>query len=206
MSQNLLFIMNIIIGSDFMKLIVGLGNPGKEYENTRHNVGFSFIDFYLESKDLSVTWQKKFDGLFYQTEVDGEKVFFLKPQTYMNLSGNSVHKIMDYYHIDVSDLLVISDDMDIMIGNYKLKERGSCGGHNGLKNIEEHLQTSSYKRLKIGISKNKEVDMKDYVLGTFSKEDQKQLKNLFSELCEVLDDYFLLPFGDLMSKYNKKNR
>ena len=103
-----------------MKLIVGLGNPGKEYENTRHNVGFSFVDSYLSYKKITVSWSNKFDGLFLQTNIDGEKVLFLKPQTYMNLSGNSVRKIVDYFKIDMADILVVSDDLDLKAADYKL--------------------------------------------------------------------------------------
>ena len=189
-----------------MKLIVGLGNPGKEYQNTRHNIGFNFLDSYVEYKNLGNDWTKKFDGLYMNTIIDGHKVIFLKPQTYMNLSGNSVRKIMDYFDIDVSDILIISDDLDIKVGNFKLKSDGSCGGHNGLRNIESNIGTTEYKRLKIGISKNIETDTKDYVLGNFSKEEKDTLKELFNNLVEVIDDYFKLPFGDLMSKHNRKNK
>ena len=189
-----------------MKLIVGLGNPGKEYENTRHNVGFRFLDYYFEKNKIQPTWTKKFDGLFCELRIHNEKVFFLKPQTFMNLSGTSVRKIMDYYNISVEDVLIIVDDMDLLVGNFKLRASGSSAGHNGLKNIESCIGTNSYKRLKIGISKNVDMDMKDYVLGKISKEDNKILDDLFSQLCSVIDDYFLLSFGDLMSKYNRKNR
>ena len=206
MWPNLLFIMNIIIGSDFMKLIVGLGNPGKEYVNTRHNVGFDFIDYYLNKKNIENSWNNKFSGSFIQTFFNGEKVIFLKPQTYMNLSGDSVYQVMNYFNISVDDLLVISDDLDLFVGNFKLKSGGSSAGHNGLKSIESVIGTSSYKRLKVGISNNKSIDTKDYVLGHFSKEDRKVLESLFSHLCSVLDDYFKLSFSDLMNKYNQKNR
>ena len=113
---------------------------------------------------------------------------------------------MSYFKIDISDILVFSDDMDLLTGNFKLKDKGSCGGHNGLRNIENCLSSSEYKRLKIGISKDKDADMKDYVLGKFSKTDTDAYNKLFDELVEVIDDYFKLPFGDLMSKYNRKNR
>lgn len=189
-----------------MKLIVGLGNPGKEYSNTRHNMGFNLIDFYLDYLKIDVKWNSKFDGLYFQTTIKGDKVFFLKPQTYMNLSGDSVRKIIDYYDIDINDILVISDDLDLNVGNFKLKSSGSCGGHNGLRDIENKIGTSDFKRLKIGISKNKEMDTKDYVLGKFSKDEKDDINNLFKDLCAVLDDYFVLPFGDLMSKYNRKNK
>ena len=128
-----------------MKLIVGLGNPGKEYTNTRHNVGFNFIDYYLDYKNITDTWSKKFDGLYIQTNLNGEKVIFLKPQTFMNLSGNSVRKVIDYFNIEIDDILVISDDLDLSIGNFKLRPSGSSGGHNGLKSIESNIGTSNYR-------------------------------------------------------------
>mgnify|MGYP002626379128 CR=1 FL=1 len=189
-----------------MKIVVGLGNPGKEYENTRHNIGFSFLDYYLNYRNINEKWTSKFQGEYIQTMIGSEKVIFLKPQTFMNLSGDSVYRIMDYFQIDVEDLLVISDDLDLNVGNFKLKSYGSCGGHNGLRDIENKIGTDNYKRLKIGISKNKATDTKDYVLGNLSKEDKDVLEKLFKDLCLVLDDYFLIPFGDLMSKYNRKNK
>ena len=189
-----------------MKLIVGLGNPGKEYTNTRHNVGFNFIDYYLDYKNITDTWSKKFDGLYIQTNLNGEKVIFLKPQTFMNLSGNSVRKVIDYFNIEIDDILVISDDLDLSIGNFKLRPSGSSGGHNGLKSIESNIGSANYKRLKIGISNDKGIDTKDYVLGNISKEDKDTLNNLYKDLCLVVDDYFHMEFPDLMNKYNRKNR
>ena len=189
-----------------MKLIVGLGNPGKDYASTRHNVGFSFLDYYLDTKNIHEKWSKKFDGEYIQTTIEKEKVIFLKPLTYMNLSGNSVIQLVQYFHVELDDILIISDDLDLNIGNFKLKDSGSSGGHNGLKSIENQLGSNQYKRLKIGISKNNDMDTKDYVLGSFSKEDKETLNELFKQLVLVLDDYFVLPFGDLMSKYNRKNR
>ena len=184
----------------------GLGNPGKEYVNTRHNIGYSFVDYYINKKFGDVNWIKKFDGKYTQVVVDKEKVLFLKPETYMNLSGNSVRKIVDYYDISIDDIIVISDDLDLLVGNFKLKMDGSCGGHNGLRDIENKLGTSKYKRLKIGISNDKKTDTKDYVLGKFSKEELDVYSILFIRLSDVLDDYFKLNFTDLMSKYNRKNR
>ncbi len=189
-----------------MKLIVGLGNPGKEYQNTRHNIGFSFLDFYLDYKKIIPNWSKKFNGLMYKVNLNGENVIFFKPQTYMNLSGNAVIEIMSYYQIKVEDLFIISDDLDLNIGNFKLKMNGSAGGHNGLKDIENKIHTSNYKRLKIGISKANEIDTKEYVLGVLSKEEKKIIDSLYLYLCNVIDDYFKLNFSDLMSKYNRKNR
>ncbi len=189
-----------------MKLIVGLGNPGKEYIYTRHNVGFRFLDFYLNHKNYDINWSNKFDGLYTQISINGQKVILLKPQTFMNLSGNSVRKIMNYFNINVDDILVISDDLDLNIGNFKLRCNGSSGGHNGLKDIENKIGSNQYKRLKIGISNNKNLDTKDYVLGCFSKDENAILESLFIELVDVVDDYFKMDFSELMNKYNRKNR
>ncbi len=189
-----------------MKLIVGLGNPGKNYDFTRHNIGFMLIDYYFSKKSVQANWISKFDGLYSQTTINGEKVIFLKPQSYMNLSGTVVKKYVDYFKIDVDNILVISDDLDLNFACYKLKSNGSSGGHNGLKNIESLLGTQSYKRLKIGISNNKKIDTKDYVLGKFSAEDIALLDEVFNQLVDVLDDYFAINFNMLMNKYNRKNR
>ena len=165
-----------------MKLIVGLGNPGKEYVDTRHNIGFMCIDHYISYKNITEKWSKKFDGEYLLTSINGEKVLFLKPLTFMNLSGNSVRKIVDYYNIEIDDILIISDDLDLNTGNYKLKSKGSCGGHNGLRDIENKLNTNEYKRIKIGISNNKESDTKDYVLGKISVEEKNIINTLFDEI------------------------
>ena len=190
----------------YLKLVVGLGNPGKEYENTKHNVGFSFIDFYLDSLGEKVSWIKKDNGVYFQTIINQEKVLFLKPQTYMNLSGDCVCKFVNYYHISMDDIMVVSDDLDLNIGNFKLKTAGSCGGHNGLRDIENKLHSNQFKRLKIGISKDHEIDTKDYVLSGFSKKDRENLDHLFHSLIDVMNDYFVLSFEKLMSKYNRKNK
>ena len=189
-----------------MKLIVGLGNPGKEYTNTRHNVGFMFLDSFLNEKFGDVSWKNKFNGLCFQNIIGGEKVVFLKPLSFMNLSGTVIQKYLKYFDIKTDDVLVVSDDLDLEFGNFKLKDHGSSGGHNGLKSIEENLGTADYKRLKIGISNRKDIDTKDYVLGKFTDEDISKLKELFKYLSNVLDDYFVVSFSDLMNKYNKKNR
>ena len=124
----------------------------------------------------------------------------------MNLSGGVVSQFVNYYKIDINDILVVSDDMDLLTGNFKLKDKGSCGGHNGLRDIERCLGTPVYKRLKIGISNDKGIDTKDYVLGNLSKEDRDTLNNLYKDLCGVVDDYFHIDFPELMNKYNRKNR
>lgn len=186
-----------------MKLIIGLGNPGKEYEKTRHNMGFMFIDNYAQAKGVEIN-KKKFNGLYVDFINNGEKTILLKPQTYMNLSGESVRAFVDFFKINIDDILVISDDLDMPIGKYKLRPAGSSGGHNGLKNIELHLGTQNYKRLKIGISHDKDIDTKDYVLGTISKENQKIIDDLKKTVNNIIDDFYKTDFEKLMAKYNHK--
>lgn len=187
-----------------MKLIVGLGNPGKQYENTRHNMGFILLDKYSLIHNISID-KKKFGGLYTIETLYGNKILFLKPQEYINLSGDVLKRFVDYYDIAVEDILVINDDLDLEIGSFKLKPSGGSAGHNGLKNIEFNLQTQNYKRLKIGISKNKEINTKDYVLGKFNNNEKEALNNVIDECVLLLDDYIKISFNDLMNKYNSKN-
>ena len=184
-----------------MKLIVGLGNPGKEYEKTRHNIGFSMIDYYVFQNKLGI-FKLKDNGLFLKTKINNIDVIFLKPQSYMNLSGEVVKKYVDFYKIKIDDIFVISDDLDLNIGNFKLKPSGSSGGHNGLKNIELNLKTKNYKRLKIGISNNKMIDTKDYVLSKFSKTDQEKINQIIDKTPSIINDYLSMTFDNLMNKYN----
>lgn len=186
-----------------MKLIVGLGNPGKEYEATRHNIGFQTIDKYASKLGISIT-KSKFNGLYGEALIDEEKVILLKPQSFINLSGEVIRKFVDFYKISVSDILIIHDDLDLGVGTYKIKKKGSSGGHNGLKNIELHLGTQEYKRIKIGISNNKSMDTKDYVLGKLSTEEVKKLDEVENVVLQILDDYFKVSFEELMSKYNHR--
>ena len=183
-----------------MKLIVGLGNPGLEYKNTRHNVGFYYIDLFANK--YNATFKEKYNGLYSKIKINNEDIILLKPLTYMNLSGESVIKFVNYYKINIEDILVIHDDLDIECGKYKLKRNGSSGGHNGIKSIINNLQSEEFKRLKIGISKNNLIDTKDYVLGNLNKEEMDKLKELEPIIIDILEDYFKIPFGDLMSRYN----
>lgn len=186
-----------------MKIIVGLGNPGKEYENTRHNIGFMCIDSYAKKNNCKID-KKKFNGKYNKIRVSGEDVILLKPQSYINLSGEVIRKYLDYFKITVDNLLVISDDLDLEIGRIKLKSNGSSGGHNGLKNIEANLGTQEYKRLKIGISNNKDIDTKDYVLGKIESSNRKIYDDIFSCTDDILEDFVNLDFDSLMAKYNHK--
>ena len=186
-----------------MKLIVGLGNPGKKYENTRHNVGYIFIDAFAKKNNVN-NWIKKFNGLYAELFINSEKVLLLKPLSYMNLSGTVVKKYVDYFKIKKEDILIISDDLALEIGNYRLRYKGSSGGHNGLKNIEQCLGTSEYKRLKIGISNNNNIDAKDYVLGSFSKQENDTFEKMYDIICNILVDFNQKSFDCLMNIYNHK--
>ena len=187
-----------------MKLIVGLGNPGREYINKRHNVGFLVIDKLIEYYNCD-NMKNKFGGLYSETTINNEKVIFLKPQEYINLSGIVIKRYVDYFKIDISDILVINDDLDLKTGSIKIKMSGSSGGHNGLKNIEFCLGTKDYKRIKIGISNNKLIDTKDYVLGKIDDDDMKLIKSIVEMSPKIINDYFNMSFSNLMTKYNKKN-
>lgn len=184
-----------------MKLIVGLGNPGKEYENTRHNMGFMALDEYATQNHLTFN-KEKFNGLYTDFSYNGDKVILLKPQSYINLSGEVIRKFVDYFKIELDDLLVISDDLDMDLGKIKIKYKGSSGGHNGLKNIESHLGTQNYRRIKIGISNNKNIDTKDYVLGKLNGDSKKIIEETIQLFPKIIDDYLKIPFDNLMNKYN----
>lgn len=188
-----------------MKLVVGLGNPGKQYENTRHNIGFMLLDKYSQIHNISID-KEKFGGLYAIETLYGEKVLFLKPQEYINLSGDVLKRFVDYYDIAIEDILIINDDLDLEIGTFKLKPGGSSAGHNGLKNIEFNLKTKDYKRLKIGISNNKQIDTKDYVLGKLNNYEKESINTVMDECVMLLDDYFKMSFNDLMNKYNSKTK
>ena len=185
-----------------MKLIVGLGNPGKEYKNTRHNVGFDVVDEYLKKHNQNVN-KSKFEGMYSELIINGEKVIFLEPQKYMNLSGEVVKKYVDYFKINLSDLLIISDDLDMPCFKIKLKYKGSSGGHNGLKNIIQNINTEEFKRLKIGISNNLNIDTKSYVLSKFNQEELEKLHKKFEITNNIINDFINLDFEKVMSKYNE---
>ena len=186
-----------------MLIIAGLGNPGKEYENTRHNMGFMLVDRYLEYKNIPLKFKEKFNAMYVETTINNEKVIFIKPNTYMNNSGIAVRAFLAFYKLNSEDVLVISDDLDLDLGKFRLRRNGSSGGHNGLKSIISHLGTDDFKRLRIGISNDKD-DVINYVLSKFSKRELNEVDIMFDILVSVLDDYFVMEFTSLMSKYNRK--
>lgn len=183
-----------------MKLIVGLGNPGKEYAKTRHNVGFMVLDDLIQQ--VGVKTQTKFKGELAQCTLHGETVLLLKPQTFMNLSGESVRMVKDFYKIEDRDILVIYDDLDLPVGKLRLREKGSSGGHNGIKSIIHHLHHQDFKRLRIGIDKNPLIPTADYVLGQFSKQDQAALTLSLKRAVDACLDFPKMDFVDLMTRTN----
>ena len=175
-----------------MYIIVGLGNPGKEYAHTRHNVGFETIDILADRMGIEVE-EKKHKGLCGKGILAGQKVILLKPQTYMNLSGESVRELVDYYKIDPeSELIVIYDDINLAPGRLRIREKGSAGGHNGIKNIISHLGTQVFPRIRIGVGeKPKGWDLADYVLGRFAKDEEHVIREALdnaAEACGIIVD------------------
>ena len=183
-----------------VKLIVGLGNPGKDYKNTRHNVGFFVLDNYLNTND----WKEKFNALYHETRINGEKVLFIKPLTFMNLSGDAVVKFVDYYNVNIDSILVIHDDLDLQFSTYKLKKNSSAGGHNGIKSIINRLNSQEFARLKIGVSHDRTIDTKDYVLGNFSKAEIDKLNEMQKDFNKIIESFIIDGIDKTMNVYNSR--
>lgn len=183
-----------------MKLVVGLGNPGKEYDKTRHNIGFMVIDNYLGS----VNWSTKFNGMYTEKIINGEKVIFVKPQTYMNNSGLCVGEFVRYYNIEYKDILIIQDDLDESLGKYKLKLHSSSGGHNGIKSIISSLNSQDFPRLKIGIGSVKKDEVVNYVLGKFSKNELNIIEDEYNNFNDIIDSFINQGIDKTMNCYNSK--
>lgn len=166
-----------------MKLIIGLGNIGSEYENTRHNIGFKIIDNYLNG----VNFKKNKVGLFYKRD----DVIFLKPTTYMNLSGIALKHFMNYYKIDRESILVIYDDVDTKIGKFKIKYQSAAGGHNGIKSIIEHLKSDQFLRIKVGISRPNLMSTSDYVLSNLNEDEMNKINILQNDINNIIDDFII---------------
>lgn len=181
-----------------MKLIVGLGNPGEERKNTRHNIGFIILDEYLKHNN----WKKEPLALVYKERKGNEEILFVKPTTYMNLSGSAVKKYIDYYKINIKDILIIQDDLDLELGKIKIKANSSSGGHNGIKDIINQLKTNEFKRLKIGISHPKNNTI-DYVISNFKKEELEIIKEKLPIINNIIDDFINnTTLEELQNKYN----
>ncbi len=173
-----------------MKLIVGLGNPGEKYSQTRHNIGWLFIDYLSKIYGIDVE-KNKCDALVGETKVNGEKIILAKPLTFMNLSGNAVVKLKKWYKVDNKDILIIFDDIDIPFGTFRYREKGSGGSHNGMKNIVQMLSTEEISRLRIGLGglKHEKQDMADFVLQKFKKDELKNLEDIFFEASKKVEEF-----------------
>lgn len=196
-----------------MFLIVGLGNPGSEYAETRHNVGFMAVDYLAEEYRFS-SFKAKFDGMIADGNINGEKVLLLKPHTYMNLSGNSVVKAASFYKIEPQNVVVIHDDMDLQPGQIKIKKGGGTGGHNGLKSIDAHIG-SDYNRIRIGVGhpQGRGEEVVNHVLSRFSKADKEMMNDVIRLIAENISVLFsggvaVLSnrFGLLLKDKNSRNR
>ena len=185
-----------------MKLVVGLGNPDKQYDNTRHNVGFMLLNYIFD--DSCFTLNKKMNAMEYIINIGSEKVVIIKPITYMNLSGDAVIKYVNFYKIDISDIIVVQDDLDMPLGKLKLIFNHGDGGHNGIKDIILKLGSRNFLRVKIGIGKSDMIDTKDYVLGKFKNDDKEKINGVFFRLRDIIGDCVLMDISNLMQKYNTR--
>ncbi len=188
-----------------MFIIVGLGNPTNEYAGTRHNVGFDVIDAIADKYNISVT-ERKHRAFCGKGIIGGQKVILVKPQTYMNLSGESVRSVLDFYKVDVeTELLVIFDDVSLDVGQLRIRKKGSAGGHNGIKNIIQHLGTNVFHRIKVGVGeKPKDYDLADYVLGHFSKGEKEQMEEGYKKAVNAVELMLQGEVDAAMNEFNKK--
>lgn len=188
-----------------MYVIAGLGNPGKEYENTRHNAGFNSIDALAAKYSINIR-ENEHKALVGKGYIDGKKVILVKPQTYMNNSGEAIREITDYYKVDPeSELIVIYDDISLDVGMLRIRDKGSAGGHNGIKSIISHLSTQVFLRIKVGVGdKNPEGDLVNHVLGHFNSEDGKIMKESFDKAAEATVMLLNDEVEKAMNIYNRK--
>jgi peptidyl-tRNA hydrolase, PTH1 family len=185
-----------------MKWIVGLGNPGTQYKDTRHNIGFKAVDQFAERLGISIS-QSKFRALVGEGNFQGEKVYLIKPMTYMNLSGETVRQFMDFYKASLEDFIVVYDDLDTPFGQQRLRYQGSAGGHNGIKSIIQHVGTQTFNRVRLGISRPEPgYDIADYVLSNFSKKEAAELAPVLDKCCDSLEFALKNPFDKVMAKFN----
>ena len=186
-----------------MYIIVGLGNPGRRYENTRHNLGFITIDFLARENGIKVNMIKH-KALVGEGVISGQKVLLVKPQTYMNLSGESVREIIGYYKIDIENLLVIFDDIDLPAGQLRIRKKGSAGTHNGMRSIIYQIQTDLFPRVRIGIGGDRKIGLIAHVIGGFKKEEKAVMEDAVTRAAKAVGLILLEGIEKAMSEYNVK--
>jgi PTH1 family peptidyl-tRNA hydrolase len=183
-------------------LIIGVGNPGKKYENTRHNVAWMVINALSFSSKL--IWKDKFKGVYAEYKNGEDRWYFLKPQTFMNLSGESVRPMLDFFKIEINNILVIHDELDLNYGVIAFKNGGGLAGHNGLKSITEHTSTQDYKRLRVGIGRPISLDVSSHVLSPFSSEESYKLDEYLKLTASAVEQMMINGFDKVSNLYNKK--
>ncbi|MCI5698114.1 MAG: aminoacyl-tRNA hydrolase [Clostridiales bacterium] len=188
-----------------MYIIIGLGNPGKKYENTRHNMGFIAIDRLAEKHNIQVD-KIKFKALVGDGRIAGQKVLLVKPQTYMNLSGESVREVANYYKVNTNDIIVIYDDLDLPLGHIRIRKSGSAGTHNGMKSVVYQLRSDQFPRIRIGIGGNGDEDIINYVIGGFKKEEVKILEDTVDNVVSAIECVISESLDIAMNRYNTKKR
>ena len=190
-----------------MFIIAGLGNPDRQYEGTRHNAGFDVIDRIAEKYNIAVD-TKRHRAYIGKGIIEGQKVILAKPQTYMNLSGESIHSLVDYYKVDEeNELLVIYDDISLDVGQLRIRAKGSAGGHNGIKNIIAHLGTQIFPRIKVGVGeKPKGYDLADYVLGHFSKSEREMMDEGYDNAVRAAELILSGQLNEAMNEFNRKKK
>ena len=190
-----------------MFIIAGLGNPDRQYEGTRHNAGFDVIDRIAEKYNIAVD-TKKHRACIGKGIIGGQKVLLAKPQTYMNLSGESIRSLVDYYKIDEeNELLVVYDDISLDVGQLRIRAKGSAGGHNGIKNIIAHLGTQVFPRIKVGVGeKPKGYDLADYVLGHFSKAERERMEEGYDNAVRAAEMIVTGQLNEAMNEVNRKKK
>ena len=188
-----------------MIVIAGLGNPGKKYENTRHNMGFLTIDRIAEKNDIKVN-KIKHRALVGDGFISGHKVLLVKPQTYMNLSGESLREVMNYYNVDIEELIVIYDDFDIETGSLRIRKKGSAGSHNGMKSVIYQLKNDGFPRVRVGIGKSGSLDWKDFVLGKVGGAESDAISQAISNAADAVECMISEGIDIAMNKYNKKKK
>jgi len=189
-----------------LKLVVGLGNPGKQYEKNRHNVGFMAIDVFANKHDIELSVKKK-KALFGKGRFNGEEVILLKPQTFMNLSGEAVLYLASFLKIKSEDIIVVADDSDLPLGMIRIRKNGSSGGHNGIKSLIYSLKTSNFPRVRIGIGRPPEdsgIELSDYVLQDFTEEEFKVIRSILDDVADALYIIITSSIDQAMNKYNRK--
>ncbi len=184
-----------------MIVIVGLGNPGKQYEKTRHNVGFDTIDYLSDEHNIAMN-KVKYKAIVGEGNILGKKVMLVKPQTYMNLSGRSVMEIVNFYKLNVKDLIVIYDDIDTEVGKLRIRQKGSAGTHNGMKSIIYEIQSDQFPRVRIGIGKSTYGDLADFVLSKFSKEERISIDESIQRASQGVETFIKEGIDVAMNRYN----